>query len=343
MSGGDPRTVKTMQHSLQRLGYATGTPDGRMGPQTTAAVQHFQRDHGLVPDGRIGPKTLGLLAAKDTVPAGAVGQGLKGLMVQVRTAIQAAMDPVATAGKAVQACATAKSGKRKRITYCVPANGRTKSQFGGKKAEAINDDFGAQVDFASLSQWEGGQHVDAYVAWWPGAKHNISGVTLGTGVDIGQTNDPDLYAKQMAKGGVPQATVDKLKPYIGLKQQAACDYLSAHPLTLSKDEADAIDNWAKRTHLGMAKASYAAAMGARAPSFNDLTPAQQTILLSRTYQQGPGMPTKPISKGFYDAVLRGDWGKAADELDTMAEQAGFAKGRTDKEAAYLRGSMKGGQ
>ncbi|KPF92118.1 hypothetical protein IP81_08810 [Novosphingobium sp. AAP83] len=350
MSTADPRAIKIAQHSLQRLGHATGTADGRIGPQTTEALRQFQQANGLVPDGKLGPKTLALLAAKDSIPANALGQGLKGLMAQAKDAILAVMNSSATARKPVQKCPLAKgkaaapSKKRKRITYCVPANGRTKGNFVGEKAKKVNEDYGTSVDFDKLSQWEGGQHIDAYVAWWPGAKDNISGVTLGTGVDVGQTNDPDKYAKEMAKGGVPQETVDKLKPYMGLKQQAACDYLSAHPLTLSKDEADAIDNWAKRKHLSMAKSSYDTAMGPNPdPAFKDLTPAQQTLLLSRTYQQGPGMPTKKISKGFYDAALDGDWDKAADQLDAMADKAGFAKGRTDKEAAYLRESMNEGQ
>ncbi len=44
--------VKSVQTELNRLGYATGTPDGRIGPKTRKAIAAFQRRHGLAGDGR---------------------------------------------------------------------------------------------------------------------------------------------------------------------------------------------------------------------------------------------------------------------------------------------------
>ena len=37
---------------LARLGYNPGPVDGVMGPQTSEAIQEYQRDHGLLIDGR---------------------------------------------------------------------------------------------------------------------------------------------------------------------------------------------------------------------------------------------------------------------------------------------------
>lgn len=58
--------VAALQERLARLGYtdAKGRPvaaDGQFGPVTQAAVEAFQRDHGLADDGRVGQLTRGAL------------------------------------------------------------------------------------------------------------------------------------------------------------------------------------------------------------------------------------------------------------------------------------------
>lgn len=55
--------VTALQSDLARLGIADAhgrvlRPDGDFGPNTRAAVEHFQRAQGLTPDGIAGPKTL---------------------------------------------------------------------------------------------------------------------------------------------------------------------------------------------------------------------------------------------------------------------------------------------
>jgi hypothetical protein len=55
MSGG---IVKMLQELLEGMGYDVGGIDGVFGPQTKAAVQQLQRDHGLDADGIAGPLTM---------------------------------------------------------------------------------------------------------------------------------------------------------------------------------------------------------------------------------------------------------------------------------------------
>lgn len=43
--------VRTLQQRLNNAGYAVGTADGIMGPNTQTGLRAFQRDQGLVPDG----------------------------------------------------------------------------------------------------------------------------------------------------------------------------------------------------------------------------------------------------------------------------------------------------
>ena len=51
-------TVIQMQEILAQKGYYSGTPDGKLGPQTRAALKAFQKDNALVQDGYPNKKTL---------------------------------------------------------------------------------------------------------------------------------------------------------------------------------------------------------------------------------------------------------------------------------------------
>jgi uncharacterized protein (TIGR02594 family) len=62
--------VQALQRDLVRWGYAL-VPDGQFGPQTEAAVKHFQRKKGLDDDGVVGPRTWAALEGNAT----SVGSG----------------------------------------------------------------------------------------------------------------------------------------------------------------------------------------------------------------------------------------------------------------------------
>jgi N-acetylmuramoyl-L-alanine amidase len=50
--------VLTLQRTLGSLGFDAGRVDGILGPNTAAALQHFQRNAGLTTDGICGPATI---------------------------------------------------------------------------------------------------------------------------------------------------------------------------------------------------------------------------------------------------------------------------------------------
>ena len=54
----DSQTVKKVQKTLTDRGYRTGGIDGRMGPQTKAAVRNFQKSERLEPTGQLNSQTL---------------------------------------------------------------------------------------------------------------------------------------------------------------------------------------------------------------------------------------------------------------------------------------------
>jgi len=49
--------VKELQTTLATLEYYTGSVDGVYGPETTQAVEAFQKDAGIAVDGKYGPET----------------------------------------------------------------------------------------------------------------------------------------------------------------------------------------------------------------------------------------------------------------------------------------------
>lgn len=49
--------VRVVQQDLADIGINPGPVDGYYGPRTKAAIQEFQRDHGLTPDGIVGYNT----------------------------------------------------------------------------------------------------------------------------------------------------------------------------------------------------------------------------------------------------------------------------------------------
>jgi len=57
--------IRVAQNHLANLGYYHGAIDGKMGPQTKAAIKNFQREHGLKVDGVLGSHTNRALANAD--------------------------------------------------------------------------------------------------------------------------------------------------------------------------------------------------------------------------------------------------------------------------------------
>ena len=49
--------VREIQLALKAAGFDPGTPDGKMGPRTRAAIRDFQIAHGLQADGKVGSRT----------------------------------------------------------------------------------------------------------------------------------------------------------------------------------------------------------------------------------------------------------------------------------------------
>ncbi len=62
-AGSSKGTTREIQQALKNAGFYQGAVDGKLGPQTRAAIKEFQRVHGLTDDGVVGRQTWGKLRA----------------------------------------------------------------------------------------------------------------------------------------------------------------------------------------------------------------------------------------------------------------------------------------
>jgi peptidoglycan hydrolase-like protein with peptidoglycan-binding domain len=76
-----PDVVRAAQKKLNNAGYDSGTPDGKIGPKTRAAIRKYQQDQNLTVTGKLDESTLSHLnvgAGKTMATApGDIGRGAK--------------------------------------------------------------------------------------------------------------------------------------------------------------------------------------------------------------------------------------------------------------------------
>ena len=130
----------------------------------------------------------------------------------------------------------------------------------------------------------------------------VSGVTIATGVDLGQTD-----ADTLLRGGLEAGITAMLRPYLGLRRDAAIRKLHARPLTIAPDTAHALDSAMLGIHAGRISAHYDS-FGPAVP-FAGLPWQAQAAIFSLLYQRGIGASAKAPKT--WAALTRGDWRDAA--------------------------------
>ena len=137
---------------------------------------------------------------------------------------------------------------------------------------------------------------------------NRSGVTIGSGYDLGQTS-----VAEMRQLGLPDSIIRKCAPYIGKKRMDAIDLLRSRPLILTGTEIDTVNraimtdkarkcifSWDNRiTELRKTNPN--------APYFHEMSSNQQTVVFSRYYHEGQGWAGNRHNQPIYDAMTRNDW------------------------------------
>ncbi|HTI82899.1 MAG TPA: pesticin C-terminus-like muramidase [Acetobacteraceae bacterium] len=216
----------------------------------------------------------------------------------------------------------------------------------------LNGQFGTRLDAAKLSAWEGGQYLRGYVPFTSqknaaGVTQSVvagrSGMTIATGFDIGQhTGD---YLRGIT--GLSARSLALLLPYAG-KQFTHLDkptvikrvgMLGPIPV-IDKGEADALDGAVAEDTLKATMTAWAANRKSTVPVFSMMPSAWQTVMFSRTYNQGAGwvLPGSP-TRSFFTFATQGKWREAATALRDAPVTAAWYRSRLRSEAGYLATDM----
>lgn len=183
------------------------------------------------------------------------------------------------------------------------------------------------VNWSFISQLEGGRRLMGYV---PYPEDGQRGVTVATGIDLGNYSPSTIDAML-----IPDGLKTKLKPYAGLKGEAAAAALDTQPLGLTSGEAEALDEAVKKPVVQQVVASYNAAVQDQEglEPFNMLPEAAQTVIASVALKYGPDLPARVPR--FWQCVCAQDWPAAVAEL----EQGGAAHHARHKREAELLQSV----
>ena len=169
---------------------------------------------------------------------------------------------------------------------------------------------GPTVDWGFISAEEGGQQLHGYV---PMPETSQSGVTIATGFDIGQRGAAGIEALD-----VPESLKEKMKPYCGLKRSDAVAALDRAPLTITRQEANALDRAAKAEALEALRRAYDGSMSGDCDSFDALPGAAQTVIASVAFQYGVNLDQR--TPRFWRAATARDWGSAVAELRDFGDR-----------------------
>lgn len=154
-----------------------------------------------------------------------------------------------------------------------------------------------------------------------------SGVTISTGVDLGQQSNSgtrgfiDKYVKD--KGYPDNVDVDalmkKLDPYFGQKKQKAIDALTKTPLTVTDAEADLL----AKAFGYSTQASVASKFdknNTKGMVFQKLPEEAQTVIIDFAYQYGLSTTKGSVRKKFWGYVFAGDWKNLTTWLKSKPDQ-----------------------
>lgn len=147
-----------------------------------------------------------------------------------------------------------------------------------------------------------------------------SGVTIATGLDLGQQGPEDL-----TRYGITGELAEKLSPYLSKTKYSAIEALRERPLTISDEECDRINSGVHRDYITRARRKYESFSRLRFPNI----PAQaQAVIVSLFYQLG-------YPKDYHRVWIElsvGDWAGAA---KTLREDSSRYKLRRWDEAELL--------
>ena len=190
----------------------------------------------------------------------------------------------------------------------------------------------------TVERFEGAGRKRGYVPMQQGRVLGNSGVTIGTGVDLGQHSREEL--EQM---GVPVTIIGALVSYLGLQQEAAVAKLNTCPLVLAEDAVAALDravigHCITRMEMRFDHTVQSLASLPRPGFFAERPKEVQAVLVSLAYPLGFG--------GFprtYALLAGGQYAGAIAELRNSAAWKHRYISRRREEAALIEQAMPAGE
>lgn len=150
-----------------------------------------------------------------------------------------------------------------------------------------------------LERFEGKGRTRGYIPRRGSVIIGRSGVTIGTGVDLGQQTREGLLDM-----GVPEDIVAKFSPYLGKQRTSAAQALSAHPLELTSGEVAILDAAVAASYINATEQRFNART---AHKFADRPKEIQAVAVSLEYQLGPSGAARyvePLATGNYGEAVR---------------------------------------
>lgn len=177
----------------------------------------------------------------------------------------------------------------------------------------------SNIDFNFIMEQEGFE-TEGYV---PEAASSNSGVTIASGFDLGARNRNDLK-------GLPKDIVKTLTPYLGLKGMEAQNFLDNKELVITKDQANIINEFAKKEAVKNLKTKWERATKT---SFDKLPKEKATVLASVAFQYGDLESQTP---NFWNQTTNNQWMEAYNNLLNFGD---IYKSRRKREAEYLKAAL----
>ena len=177
----------------------------------------------------------------------------------------------------------------------------------------------AGIDWNFISELEG-TSPQGYVPQEDEGDRVPSGVTIGSGFDLGQMSAEDLDNYNFS-----DELRARIEPYTGLTGDSAKAYLADNPLEVTEEEMEALESGVREVHTSKIVNEFNEYSDT---PFEDLTPEQQTVIMSVGYQYGSLERTPTFRKH----VTTGDWDNAEKELRNFGDDY---KTRRNREADFL--------
>lgn len=156
------------------------------------------------------------------------------------------------------------------------------------------------------ANYTGGSNPENYIAM------GVSGVTIATGCDLGQTDQATMLAY-----GLDVMIAARFGPYFGKKKDAAIRTLHQWPLEITAKQAEAVDRAVHHGYLDR----YVRPFWNRhcRVKFDDLPKAAQAVAMSVCFQKGCGGVKRDWPR-LWKYLTQCDWASASHELQNGFRQ-----------------------